>query len=245
MRYPFLEHNRLVLVDYLPGSSGQLLLRLWSELDSRLMYDNATILSELSITPHLGSREIDYDILIPKRITNWFLDRCQPQAVDDYLQFFEFLGTTIVALQQKWVKGQFGQKFYDDDDYKLEGRRVLYGIHTWGKLVPWAEMRARGYEITVIKIVPNSTLGLKYQHDRCQACYPFAEGVWPDAIERFNSKTDAAVAFDFCTLLATKDTAGIIGWIAECLGPDLRQDKLSRVSEILETYYSNIVDMIL
>ena len=72
MKYPFLTNNELILVDFLPGSSGQLLMRLWSELDSKLNYDNKNILSELTINSNLATREIDYGIEVPKRITNWF-----------------------------------------------------------------------------------------------------------------------------------------------------------------------------
>ena len=40
MKYPFLTNNELILFDYLPGGSGQLLMRIWSELDIKLDYTN-------------------------------------------------------------------------------------------------------------------------------------------------------------------------------------------------------------
>jgi hypothetical protein len=241
VKYPFLTANRLILVDYLPGSSGQLLLRLWSELDARLMYDNDRIIRPYSITDHPASFEIDYDIPIPKKMTNWFLDRCEPTSVDDYMNFFEFLGTTMVALSQKWTPSN-GTKFYETASYTLENHTLLYGLHTWEKVIPWQAMNDLGCHIETIKIIPNTKEGLLYQSIRCRACNPIADDWWDWAIAEFNSNKNATVVFDFCSLLANKDSVAITSWLSNRLGSNLRVDKLGRVNEILDQYYYKIVD---
>ena len=127
MQYPFLKHNELVLIDYVPGSSGQLLLRLWSELDSKLNYENNIILTPTSIDEHPSTREIDFDILLPKRLTNWFVDRWQPANITDYASYFEFVGVALMALAEKWKHGGHQSRFYHDDDYHLVGYKRVYG----------------------------------------------------------------------------------------------------------------------
>ena len=241
MNYPFLRHNRLVLIDYLPGSSGQLLMRLWAELDARLMYENDLIIRQYSITAHPASFEIDYDIVIPKKITSWFLDKCQPKSIYDYMNFFEFLGTTMVALDQKWTQAN-RTKFYETPGYQLENYTVLYGLHSWERIIPWQEMNDNGCDITIIKIIPSTPEGSRYQSLRCRACNPIEDKWWDWAISEFNSNTNANVIFDFCTLLANKDSQSIINWLSEQLGSNLRQDKIHYAHKILEQYYDKIVD---
>lgn len=241
MEYPFLRGNELVLVDYLPGSSGQLLMRLWSELDGRLSYSNPRILSETSIQKHKSTREIEYDILIPKRITNWFLDKCDPTSLEDYICYFEFLGTTLLALSQKWKRGVDDVKFYNGPDYRMVGYRRLYGIHTWDKTVPFDLMQSLGYNVRCVSIVPTTERGLRYQFARCTLCYPDDLTQWKADIDAFNSKPTAD-AIDLCTMLVDRNTESIVSWLRHALGSDLREDKIPRVVEILETYYSEIVE---
>jgi hypothetical protein len=243
MKYPFLKNNQLVLVDYLPGSSGQLLLRLWSELDLKLMYDNDALLAKHSITTHPASYEIDYDIIIPKKMTNWFLDNCQFDTVADYMAYFEFLGTTMIALKQKWINQENNIKFYETPSYRLENYRLLYAIHSWERVLPWKDINDYGCNIKVIKIIPQTTEGLRYQKLRYQICCNPASDSWLDAaITDFNSNHSSTDVFDLCTLLVNKDTAAIIDWLSNQLGSDLRHDKISRVHQLLEHYYANIVD---
>lgn len=241
MEHPFLRDNELILIDYLPGSSGQLLMRLWSELDSRLSYSNPKIISETSITKHKSTREIEYDIMIPKRLTNWFLDKCHPSAMEDYLSYFEFLGTTLLALSQKWKRGVDGVKFYDSSNYQMVGYRRLYGIHTWDKIVPFDRIRNAGYNVRCISIVPKTERGLRYQFSRCTLCYPDDLIKWKMDIDVFNAKP-VSESIDFCTMLTDKDTDSILNWLRDSLGPDLREDKIPRVIEILGVYYREIVD---
>lgn len=241
MQYPFLENNELILIDYIPGSSGQLLIRLWSELDGKMNYDNNKLLSSNTITSHKASREIEYDILVPKRITNWFLDKCKPEGVYDYVQFFEFLGTNLVALSQRWVRGSDAQKFYDSNSYTIENKRILYGIHSWDDIIPYNEIRELGYNVRCISIVPDTDKGREYQFNRGQACYPYPEeGIRPYFVNFNTKKIDEKV--DFCTMLINKDTPAILSWLALMIGPDFRTEKVEFVKMLLDLYYKEIVD---
>lgn len=241
MDYPFLRNNELILVDYLPGSSGQLLLRLWSELDSVLSYDVEGVISKTSIEPHPSTREIEYEILIPKRMTNWFLDRCHPTSMPDHAAYYEFLGTTLVALSEKWKRGQKGRKFYDGESYSLAGQRRLYGIHTWYHEVPFDEMRDAGLGVRRISIVPTTERGRRYQFRRCTLCYPGDHGWWQNSIDTFNAKR-FETTIDLCTMLVDRDTTAIVGALRTMIGNGFREEKVARASEILEIYYREIVD---
>lgn len=244
MEYPFLTENELLLVDYLPGSSGQLLLRLWSELDASIGNDDDRIISNTSIERHPATREIEYDIQVPKRITNWFLDRCRPTTVDDYAAYFELLATILTSLGQRWKRGGRGRRFYDDDDYELIGERRLYGIHTWDHLVPFDGMRSMGLNIRCLSIVPATERGWRYQFKRCLLCYPGSHEWWVGATARFNAKPSTN-PIDLCTMLVDHDTDGIIGCLRDFIGHGFRDDKVARASEILDTYYREIVDMVI
>jgi hypothetical protein len=241
MKYPFLENNELILIDYVPGSSGQLLIRLWSELDAKLNYHNDKIISDTSITSHPASREIDYNILIPKRITNWFLDRCEPKLITDYIQFFEFLGTYLVAASQKWVRGSDSQKFYDSDAYTMQGMRILYGIHSWKDNIPFSEMQRSGYNIKCFTIVANTPAGASYQLKRAQACYPYPEEAIKQYYESINSKL-VQNPIDFCTMLVSKDSDVIIQWLRTHIGESFREEKIMWAKTILNEYFREIVD---
>lgn len=240
MEYPFLTNNEFLIIDYIPGSSGQLLMRIWSELDATMEYDNATILTSNTITQHPASREIDYDIQIPKRITNWFLNRCKPIEVYDYIQYFEFLGTFLIAASQRWIRGSNNKKFYEDENYVIEGKRILYGIHSWNAIIPYKEIQELGYNIKCISIVPTTDRGIQYQQDRFQLCYPHPKEIMHDYFINFNKKT--SVSFDLCTLLVDKNTDAIVDWFQLQLGDNIRSDKIPYVKQILDTYYKEIID---
>lgn len=240
MDYPFLDHNELVLIDYLPGSSGQLLMRLWSLLDAKISNDDQQILSTTPINEHKSTREVECDIAIPKRLTNWFLDRCRPSSLSDHLAYFEFLGTTLVAMSQKWKWAENSLKFYAAPGYTLSGYRRIYGIHTWDKEVPFNLMIEAGYGLRCISIVPETERGLLYQVTRCMLCYPSNNEFWPAEIEAFNGKPTTE-SIDLCTMLVDRNTSDILGWLRGALGADFMEDRVDRATEILETYYSEIV----
>jgi hypothetical protein len=239
MRYPFLTNNELVLVDYVPGSAGHLLLRLWSELDSRLCYDNPKILTDHTLNSHKSSREVDFELPIPKRITNWFLNKCKPKTIDDYANYFEFFGTFLFAAQ---ARGD-DYKFYADENYKIKNHKILYGIHSWHNNIPIKELQELGYNIKYIAIIAKTEEGKKFQYKRGKACYPLTDIFWNKILPICNDKnTKGVIYFDFCTLLATKNTQAIINWLRIQLGDEFRTDKIERVTEILEAFYSEIVD---
>jgi len=241
MKYPFLEKNELLLIDYIPGSSGQLLMRIWSEFDSTMNYDNVNLLSSNTITNHPASKEIDYDIQIPKRITNWFLNRCEPTSVYDYIQFFEFLSIFLVASSQRWVRGSGNQKFYDDENYAIQGNRILYGIHSWNAKIPYEEIRELGYNVKCISIVPTTDRGIRYQHDRFQLCYPHPEEIMHDYFINFNNKRPTQ-SVDLCTLLVDRNTDAIINWFRTSIGNNFRTDKIPYVNHLLDVYYSEVIN---
>lgn len=241
MQHPFLNNNELVLVDYMPGSSGQLFMRLWSELDVKMTYDKDEILRPSRIANHPCTREVEYDIGLPKTIHNWFIDRCQPTSIDEYAQYFEFIGTALIALKQRWHKSKNSTMFYNDESYSMTGYRVLHGIHTWDKILPIADLVNLGYGIRMIRIVPATMRGLRYQIVRNYLCYPGSTNVSRKNAEAFNSKPSAH-CMDLCTLLVDRDTSAILDWFKKTLGSDYRHDKSKRAAKILEVYYDNIVD---
>jgi hypothetical protein len=241
MRYPFLENNELCLIDFVPGSSGQLLMRLWAELDATMHYENEKVLTTDTITSHLASREIDYNIQIPKRITNWFFDRVKPDTVQDYVQFFEFLGTFLIADSQKWIRGSNSKKFYEDTEYEMQNIRVLYGIHSWKHAVPYKEMQQLGYHIKCISIVALTDRGRQYQNSRFQACYPHPDEVMRDYFNNFNTKPNM-ISFDLCTLLVDNDTDTIVNWLRTQLGNEFREEKVAYATHILNTYYTEVIN---
>ena len=248
MKYPFLTNNELILFDYLPGGSGQLLMRIWSELDIKLDYTNTKILSDIPMNSHKSSREIVYDILVPKRTTNWFLNQCEPSDINDYVQFFEFLGTHLLAMQQQ---GNTKLKFYDYEDsnyqmknysnHQMKNYRILYGIHSWDKTIPFKEMQDLGYKIRCISLIPKTEIANLYQRTRSKICYPMTDIFWHFSLKKFNNKP-VTEYFDFYTLLSNKDTAAILSWLSTQLKEDFNADKISYATEILEAYYTEIVD---
>ena len=61
------------------------------------------------------------------------------------------------------------------------------------------------------------------------------------SLKKFNNKP-VTEYFDFYTLLSNKDTTAILSWLSTQLKEDFNADKISYVTEILETYYTEIVD---
>jgi hypothetical protein len=243
MKFPILENNELILIDYMPGSSGQLLLRLWSELDSRLNYENSRILSSTTINQNAASREIEYDILIPKRIVNWFLDRCDPSSTIDYVYFFENLATNLIAQQQKWKHQTNDIKFYSNNDIDIKGMRLLYGMHTWGSVIPYDDLISLGYQIRPISIIPKTERGLTYQFNRFNVCYPGKESFINKPIHTFNSKV-ILNSIDLCTMLVDKNFEDIIAWLHTQIGNSFRLEKIDHCNNILNTYYNEIVSVL-
>ena len=100
-----------------------------------------------------------------------------------------------------------------------------------------------GYNIKCIAIVANSDEGRKFQHDRCKVCYPLTDIFWEKILPIYNNKSNSGVIyFDFCTLLANKNSTAIIDWLRIQLASEFRSDKIERANEILAAFYSEIVD---
>jgi len=241
MKFSILENNELILIDYMPGSSGQLLLRLWAELDSKLHYENSRILSATTINQNAASREIDYDILIPKRIVNWFLDKCDPSSTIDYVYFFENLATHLIAQQQKWKHQTNDIKFYSNNDVDIKDMRLIYGMHTWSNIIPYDEMISLGYNIKQLSIIPTTERGLKYQFDRNVACYPGTEENSNKLVlNKFNTKPTQN-SIDLCTMLVDRRFVDIIDFLQSMIGDSFRIEKIEYCNTILNTYYNEIV----
>ena len=192
----------------------------------------------------MSTREIEYGIEVPKRITNWFLDKCEPKNVDDYASFFEFLGTFILSTSQRWNwNDKVSTRFYENYNYQMKDYRVLYGIHTWHKKIPFKELQDLGFNIKCISIVADTDVGRKFQQERCELCYPQSTNYWKNMLPVYNNKDVQGVErFDFCTLLATRDSSKIVEWLSNQLGQEFRADKVDRVNEILTVYYKEILD---
>jgi hypothetical protein len=243
MKYPFLRHNKLILIDYIAGSSGQLLLRLWSELDARMAYDNPDIMSEYQLSQHPASLEISYDILVPKLLVNWIVGRCKISTNDEYLLFLEMLATYLFACRKTWEKVSQKMKFQETDD-TIKDERIIYGIHSYKMELPIKKLNKKGYDIRLIRIVPRTLRGRKYQISRMVACYPFVDQLdLSEKLKKWNNKSRAD-EFDLCTLLVDKNSEEILCWFKQQLGADFRSDKITRFHEILNTYYKLVIDQL-
>lgn len=216
-------------------------MRLWCELDRSMNYNKDEILRQSRIGNHPCTREIEYDIGLPKTMHNWWLDKCKPDEIDDYANYFELIGTMLVALKQRWHKTKNTTMFYQDDAYSLVGYRVLHGIHTWDKILPIDDLNQIGCNIKIIRIVPTTMRGLRYQTVRNRLCYPGSVTVGAKLAEVFNEKP-GGMRVDLCTMLVDRDTKSILEWFKVMLGDDFRDDKSKRVAKILEIYYDNIID---
>lgn len=241
MQYPFLDNNEFILFDYLPGSSGQLLLRLWSELDTKIYTDYEDILVDYTLSDHPASREVMYNVYVPKRYFNWYFDKCQPDTIEEQLAFFELLGTQLVAQSQRWNWKTKNKKFfYFDDNYKLENTRILYCIHTMGINIDFSKLTKLKPNLKFISIVPQTARGLDYQVNRCSACYPGKDSYTGAYI--FNNQQKNTTIFDFQTCLVDKDTDKILRWLKRSIGDTYDESAEEKCIEILNTYYKEIVD---
>jgi len=247
MKYPFLDNNELILFDYLPGASGQLLLRLWAELDGKIEAEYKDILSSHYINEHPASREINYEIAIPKRITNWFYDRCQPETIEEQLIFYELLGTHLVAQQQRWNWNNKQAKFfYPNEEYELKNNRVLYGIHTWHYDINFSELSNKKPNLKFISLIPQTFRGKLYQLRRCLICYPKVGDWenWANISRNFNEHSKHYNKFDLQTKLVDLEYGEfdtILLWLKDNIGDSYDSTKESRCIEILNTYYKEIV----
>ena len=241
MTYPFLEHNRLVIIDYMPGSSGQLLMRLWQELDSTIEYDNPNILKDIALSDHPASREIDVDVGIPKTLFNWYVDRCEPRDLHDHLRFWDLMSTMLVSMSQKWKHGDPESDFYRNQGYALRGHTAVYGIHSRRYQLPVDDMTSACGNLSIIRLVPETDEGLYFQKTRYAACYP--EHVDSELSLRlcdWNGKT-WGLRFDLCTLLMRRDSDTIISWLRQQIGDGFDDNKIDRVKSILSLYYEQVV----
>ena len=240
MQYPFLQNNQLVIVDALPGSGADLLIRLWSELDARLAYDSNALMSATGTTADPASREIDFNNVVPIRFVNWFLDHAGMSAAE-LAALLEFIATTAVVQREKTT----GQLFNQTDSYVLQNQRAIFGINSRDRNMPWQAIRDLGCNVTVIKLVPATDQGLALQRKRYDICFPPGNAVArSNIVTSFNAPDPAVTAFDLATLLVNRSSDQIIGWISTQLGSDLRSDKVARAQSLLSTYCTEIMDNI-
>lgn len=240
MKHNFLESSKFIIVDYVPGSSGQLFLRLWSELDSRINNSSNKIMSTTPINENLSSTEIFYDITITKKIVNWFLEKAEPSTINEYINFFETLGNFLVAQQQPWNK-ESTVKFLENGIDIEYPPIVLYAMHTKHVELP-LQLKTLVPNLEILSIVPNTKLGNEYQLKRAEACYNQRASDWNSIISKFNNKSHAE-RFDFCSMLANKDSTLILDYLKEKIGPSCFLDnKVDKAMLILDTYYKTVVD---
>jgi len=240
MQYPFLQNNQLVIVDALPGSGADLLIRLWSELDARLAYDSNALMSATGTTADPASREIDFTNVVPIRFVNWFLDHAGMNAAE-LAALLEFIATTAVVQREKTT----GQLFNQTDSYVLQNQRVIFGINSRDRSMPWQAIRDLGCNVTVIKLVPSTDQGLALQRKRCDICFPPGNtAARSNIIASFNTLDPAVTELDLATMLVNRSSDQIISWISAQLGSDLRTDKISYARQLLTMYYAEIVDRI-
>lgn len=229
MNYMFLDKNALIVVDYIPGSSGRLLMRCLSEMDSAIDYHNPCIMSH-QINENPASLEIDFHT-IPKRYFNWYLHK-QPSY--DINVIFDQIGCFSVADRER-------SNFFPNQNYNMLGERIYYGVHTWETLLDHNTFHPN---VSYVSIVPQTEQGYIYQHNRAWKCYRnhYEKYHWDRSIEIFNKKPHKT-CFDFCTALSTKNTEMIIEWLKSFLG-NYREEKIDTVKHILEVYYEKVVDYV-
>jgi len=232
MEYKFLDNNELVIIDYIPGSSGQFFSRLWCELDKDQNYDDERTMRE--------NGEVYYDTMLPKRIVNFFIEQNKPKD-QDYNTFFEFLATTLYAcrsLELFWIGNN--TEFYPKDVTKpnadlpvISGQRIVYHIHSWN-MVPWSEVHPNIKHITI----QSKTIASKeYQYNRAQKFYPTNN--WDQWIKEWND-ADFPNSVDFCDMLVNKDSNKIINWFRSHLGNQFAEGKVIKAQLLLEEYYKEV-----
>lgn len=230
MKYPFLENNELVLINYPVGSSGQLLMRLWQELDSRIdvAYDSI-------LTKH-NPPEINFEVHIPKRISTWFFDRNQPTTTEEFANFFEFLSTAIIARQNK-------KKFFEDVNYELQNEIVVYAIHWYDKIIPFEELKKK-FNIRIVNLVSTNNASIEYAVKRANLFYGFTVDEWRPYVLNFN-KIDFYESFNFVDHLVDNNQNEIFKWLKQQLGKYYTETKENYCRQILDTYYATVVKAIL
>lgn len=225
----FLDKNALIVVDYIPGSSGRLLMRCLAEMDSAIDYHNPCIMSH-QINENPASLEIDFHT-IPKRYFNWYLHK-QPSY--DINVIFDQIGCFSVADRER-------SNFFPNQNYDLTREKIYYGVHSWEEQFDFSKFHQN---ISFVSIVPQTDIGHNYQHSRAKLCYPnhYETFKWYNDIEAFNKKQHQNI-FDLCTALSTKNTEMIIEWIKSFL-KSYRIDKIDKVKQILDIYYEKVVDRV-
>ena len=228
MSYMFLDENKLVVIDYIPGSSGRLLMRLMAEVDRDNLYTNDQIWLEGSLSDHPASREIDFDTL-PKKYIEWYWHK-KPNY--DINVVFDQIGCLTYAIKDR-------KKFFIGKDYTMKNKTVYFGCHSWDY-----EVGELNKNIRCISIVPQTERAERYQKERARLCWPDASTAndWNTYIDIFNKKPHQE-KFDFLTYLVDNNTYGIIKWLRENV-PNFREDKTDRVTHILEKYYKGVVNYV-
>ena len=96
--------------------------------------------------------------------------------------------------------------------------------------------------LEILSIVPSTKVGYEYQLKRAKTCYNQRASEWDNIISKFNSKRHAE-RFDFCSMLANKNTPEILDYLKEKIGSDFFLDhKIDKITLILDTYYKTVVD---
>lgn len=228
MSYMFLDENKLVVIDYIPGSSGRLLMRLMAEVDGDNLYTNEKVWLEGSLSDHPASREIDFNTL-PKKYIEWYWHK-QPNY--DINVIFDQIGCLTYAIKDR-------KNFFIGYDYEMKNRTVYFGCHSWDYDVEELDPNIR-----YISIVPQTERGERYQKERARLCWPDAstQNNWNQYIDVFNRKPHQE-KFDLLTHLVDNDTLSIIKWLKETV-PNYRQDKTDTISNILEQYYKGVVNYV-
>jgi len=222
----FLDQNQLILMDYIPGSSGRLLMRLLAELDNQKNYQEERLLDK-NLNEHRASKEIYFHTL-PKRYVDWYWHKMPGY---DQNVLFDQIGCFSVAERKR-------NDFFKDRFWDMKNERIYYGCHSWENSIDYKILHKN---ITPVSIVPNTERGKQYQTKRAEICYPkYFRQEWIQGIEDFNSKYHKK-KFDFCTCLVDKDTEQILDWI-KCFLPKYNSQKTDKAVDILNRYYQEVVD---
>ena len=235
MKYPFLENNELILINYPAGSSGQLLMRLWKILDTRSSEKFSSIFAEKQLTEHPASKEIEFPIHIPKRITNWFLDKNQPTEISEYANYFEFLATILHARTER-------HHFYKirSNTYLIKNKVVLYGIHEETGIIPLKSLNEQNLNINIITLTSTTTESKEYAIQRGIICYGQDYQAWNVYVDQFKN-INTYEHYDFCNDLVHYNTKNILNWLEQNIGEFYSCKNEFIAEKILNKYYKHIV----
>ena len=225
MEYKFLDNNEIVIIDYIPGSSGQFFSRLWCELDGTQGYDDERTMRE--------NGEVYYDTMLPKRIVNFFLEQNKPSG-QDYNTFFEFLGTTLLACRQMelfWCGNN--TEFYPTWNSPVENNRIVYHLHSWNE-IPWQTVHKN---IKRIVLQSKTWESCEFQRNRAEKFYP--NNPWEAELDSWNT-AECEISVDFCNMLVNKKTKEIIDWFRTHLGKDFDESKVIKAELLLLEYYREV-----